>query len=89
MNMQSRINKKTQIKYPCIWLYKVIGTNRNDIEKSIKNVIGDTKIKICFSNISNKGKYISFNLQVTVNNQKQRDDIYEKLKAESGIKIVF
>lgn len=81
-------NKKPVINYPCDWTYKVIGEDEIKIRDAIQNLLGNTG-KIAKVSASSKGKYTSISLVVPLQNEAQRNTIYQKLSADSSVKMVF
>ena len=87
--MNGFCQKKPKIDYPCPWLFKVIGFDRQDIEQAIFEVIGDIPSTVTASKVSSSGKYHSVNLEIEVSSEKYRDHIYKSLSAHSSIKVVL
>ncbi len=88
--MKNRLDDKGKIAYPCVWLYKVIGIDREKVEKALRDVFdAEDGMEIKFSNISKKGNYLAFNAEIKVENEQQRDLIYTKLKKHHDIKAVL
>ena len=82
-------NKKPEINYPCLWQYKVIGTDIDELISSIKSIIGDIDHTLNESKKSSKGKYLSVNLELEVDSEKMRNSIFGKLQRHSSIKMVI
>jgi putative lipoic acid-binding regulatory protein len=80
---------KPVIDYPCQWLYKVIGSDQEQLYQAIKKIITDTPGEISFSNSSSSGKYICLNLEITVQSEEERNSIYLELKSHPSVKIVL
>ena len=80
---------KAIIDYPCQWLYKVIGSDHEQLQQAIKKIIADTPCEITLSNSSSSGKYLCLNLEITVQSEEERNSIYLNLKAHPHIKIVL
>lgn len=89
--MKNRLDDKGKIEYPCMWLYKVIGADRESVEKALANIFVDENkgVKVNFSNISKKGNYLAFNVELKVKDEQQRDLIYNRLKKHPDIKAVL
>ena len=81
-------NEKAQIEYPTIWRYKVIGENAQKTRAAIESVT-DRPTTITFSKQSNRGKYQSFNADIMVHSEEERQKIYEELKKHKDIKMVL
>ena len=47
---------RAHIKYPCQWLYKVIGMDRNKLHQALKDIASEDSCKISFSNSSSLDK---------------------------------
>ncbi len=75
--------------YPCTWLYKVIGRDGESVRDAVSAVLSGYEYTIKFSNISSRGNYNAFNVEVRVESQEQRDTIYQNLKTHPGIKVVM
>lgn len=81
-------DQKPEINYPCDWTYKVIGEDEIKIREAIDNLLGAAgKIKKASS--SSKGKYTSLSLVITLQDEAQRNRIYQDLAADPAVKMVF
>lgn len=81
--------EKPSIKYPCSWVYKVIGTDEDALRRAITTVIENKDRLITKSNISSGGKYTSLNLEVVVNDDETRLKYYQLLKNHAAVKVVM
>ena len=81
--------KKLALEYPCSWSYKLIGHEKEAIQKAIHDVILQREHSLDHSNKSKTGKYVSMNLDLVIQNEDERNFIYEALKAHQHIKIVL
>ena len=75
--------------YPCQWLYKVIGADQEQLQQAIMQVVQDTSCSITPSNSSKTGKYHCLNLEITVQNEEERNRIYADLKEHPDVKVVL
>lgn len=80
---------KAELKYPCQWLYKVIGIDRKKLHRALLEIIGEDSCEISFSSSSSKGKYHCLNLELTVKSEEERNSIYLSLKNHPQVKIVL
>ncbi|MBU1990089.1 DUF493 domain-containing protein [bacterium] len=80
---------KLELDYPCSWSYKLIGYEKEAIQKAIHDVIIERAHTLRHSNSSKTGKYISMNLDLVIQNEDERNFIYEALKAHQNIKMVL
>ncbi len=78
-----------KIEYPCRWKYKIIGSDQGRMESAIAETVRGREYTINLSRSSKGGNYHSFNLQVTVENDKSRVEIYETLRKHPAIKFVL
>jgi len=81
--------EKLELEYPCNWTYKVIGREREVLEKAVRDVVCERTHSLVHSNQSCSGKYLSMNLDLLVHNEEDRNFIYEALKAHQNIKMVL
>ena len=80
---------KLQISYPCLWLYKVIGFDREKLHRALLEIVNEESCDISFSNSSRTGKYICLNLEVNVKSEEERNSIYMAIKGHPQVKIVL
>ncbi len=81
--------QRPEIKYPCKWGYKVIGTDVDKILKAIEKASMGLTYDVTPSNISKNGKYFSINITLEVPNEAVRNLIYEKLSENPDVKMVI
>ena len=81
--------QKLELDYPCSWSYKLIGYEKKAIQKAIHDVIIEREHNLTHSNSSKAGKYVSMNLDLVIQNEDERNFIYEALKAHQNIKMVM
>jgi putative lipoic acid-binding regulatory protein len=88
--MEIKLKDSTyKLVYPCEWLYKVIGSDKEQLHQAITHVIKDSSCSITPSNSSKTGKYHCLNLEITVQNEEERNLIYEALKEHPQVKLVL
>ena len=80
---------RAKIDYPCRWLYKVIGNDREQLYRAISEIIDTDACHISPSNSSRTGKYICLDVEVIVASEKQRNSIFMDLKAHPKITRVL
>jgi len=81
-------NHKLELDYPCEWEYKVVIRTEQNINPIIKEVLKEQKHTITKSKSSSKGKFESFTLKLTVDDENHRKDIYKILGEHQHIKMV-
>lgn len=89
MKTLSALGCKAQIDYPCVWQYKLIGMDRQAMQAAVSNQLGDAPYSLSDSHQSGGGKYLSMNLEVTVENNEQRIELYQTLAGHPAIKVVL
>ena len=81
--------KKLELEYPCKWCYKIV-INKNDNAKKIsKEVLADKNHNISESKTSKKGKFKSYNIDLTVKDEKERLNLYNKFKNHKDVIMVI
>ncbi|HOO91090.1 MAG TPA: DUF493 domain-containing protein [Syntrophales bacterium] len=80
---------KPIIEYPCRWTYTVIGSDSNELERVIEEIVGGRDYTVAPSHTSKKGTYCSLNLEVLVDDEGCRTGIYETLRKHPAVKIVL
>ncbi|RLA70746.1 MAG: DUF493 domain-containing protein [Epsilonproteobacteria bacterium] len=83
------VNQKLELTYPTNWRYKIVGAEREKLEQAIYDVILKRENTLSHANTSRTGKYVSLNLDLLVQNEDERQFIYEALKAHQHIKMVL
>jgi putative lipoic acid-binding regulatory protein len=81
--------QRPQIDYPCVWQYKLIGMNRQAVLAAVAVHIGDAPYSLSDSRRSGAGKYISMNLEVSVDSEEQRLRWHQMLAADPAVKVVL
>lgn len=80
---------KLQLEYPCMWIYKIIGVNQDEMKSAVGEIIQDRACSITFSRSSVNAKYHCLNVEVTVESESHRQIIYDSFKTHRAIKIVL
>ena len=79
---------KLELDYPCNWTYKLVIRHEQNIKKIIKEVLEDRKHGVKASKTSSKGKFKSYTLDLIVENEDDRKDLYKILGDHEHIKMV-
>jgi putative lipoic acid-binding regulatory protein len=83
------IEGKPDISYPTKWGYKVIGTDEEVLRKAVDSVLTNFEYSLKFSNKSSKGKFISLTISIIVQDENERNSIFNNLKNHTTIKMVI
>lgn len=81
--------EKLELEYPCMWTYKVIGTDQESLKKAIAEVVQERECLITFSNSSSNGKYLCLNLEMNVHSDEDRTANHLALKNHPAITMVL
>jgi putative lipoic acid-binding regulatory protein len=87
--MTENKEKKLQLTYPCVWIYKIIGIDPKAMKSAVNEIIQDRSYAITLSRKSETGKYSCLNVEVTVESESHRQTIYESLQSHRAIKIIL
>ena len=88
---------KPVVEYPCLWGYKVIGPDEEAMRSAVKLCLeqclhdnsGDREFELGQSRTSKNGKYVSLSLNLTVQDESERNAIYEALTKRPEIVMVI
>lgn len=81
--------RKPDISYPCIWEYKVIGTDKGRLEAVLYAACAPAVPKVSLANVSSKGTYFSLNATIEVQDEQMRLAIFRYLQNSSAVKVVI
>jgi putative lipoic acid-binding regulatory protein len=87
--MTDKKKQKLQLEYPCPWVYKIIGPDKDEMQNAVAEVIRDCKYKISHSRSSETAKYHCLNVELTIESESQRTALYEALKDHRAVKMVL
>jgi len=80
---------KAKIEYPCSWQYKVIGHERAAVLAAIDKCVAGQAYTVSDSKVSSSGRYLSFNLEITVMDEAHRLALYSELHGQAAVKVVL
>ncbi len=81
--------QKPEITYPCQWAYRVIGMSEEPLRNTIESILVGKKYSLKASNSSSGGKYLALALELVVDSEAERLDIFDSLKASDEVKMVL
>lgn len=79
---------KEKIQYPCQWHYRIIGNDKKELNEAALEIL-DKEFITAPCKESKSGKYHSINIEVLINNQQERDEIFTKLRKDPRIYYVL
>jgi uncharacterized protein len=82
-------NKEIELKYPCEWVYKIIGCDADRMRATVGSIIRSENLTIGESRESKGGKYVSLNVKMIVQSETERKEIFSLLGQQSDIKMVL
>lgn len=80
---------KPKIDYPCSWQYKIIGEGREEIRRVVAKSLQGKPFTLTDSHVSSRGRYVSMNLELIVEDEEQRLKLYRVLSASPAVKVVL
>ncbi|MBN1971607.1 MAG: DUF493 domain-containing protein [Candidatus Delongbacteria bacterium] len=80
---------KPKIDYPCEWSYKVIGTDPDTIQSFITDHFKGVHYSLEESKKSSKGKYTSLQFSLIVENEQERNQIFQFINNIPTVKFVL
>ena len=80
---------KPQIDYPCEWQYKIIGESATVITELVADKVHEQDYVLKRSNVSSGGRYVSMSLELTVNSEERRLELYRVLAEDPTVKVVL
>lgn len=87
--MSASDRQKLDLDYPCLWIYKIIGPNQDELQNAVHNILQKRQYRITLSRISPTARYISMNVELTVENDADRVAVYEALKTHRAVTMVL
>lgn len=81
--------EKPEIEYPCKWACTVIGADEIQLQEAAKFAVGEKEYSFTASNRSSGSKYLSFKLELIVDDEAECLAIFEILKHDAAIKMVI
>jgi putative lipoic acid-binding regulatory protein len=87
--MAGNKENKLHLRYPCAWIYKIIGADQNEMRAAVLEIIQDRACSITLSRNSENAKYHCLNVELTVESESHRKITYKALKAHRAIKIIL
>lgn len=78
---------KPRIDYPCVWEYRVIGTDTEALQLAIREVIGAAEHSLKPGN--RNGKFLSLSLEIEVRDEAERNRIHREIGAQAVVRMVL
>lgn len=81
--------KKGGIVYPCQWSYRVIGRDREGVREAVEVVLGDREFLLYYARSSSGGKYHSWQIDLVVRDEGERNDLFARIKGHPAVTLVI
>jgi len=86
------MNERTcgaHIDYPCPWVYKVIGRDVEGLRTAVAEILAERVHTVSLSRSSRGGTYHCLNVEITVESEAVRLDLYQRLCSHRGVMMVM
>lgn len=80
---------KLELDYPCSWKYKIVILESVNIKYISEDIFGEREHKVKESNVSKKGKFKSYSIELIVHNEDDRKELYKILGEHKEVKMVL
>lgn len=80
---------EARVEYPCWWTYAIIGPDEETLRLAVGTITRGTQHRVAFSKQSEHKKYVSLHVEVWVNNEPERNDLFEAFKTHDAVKMVL
>jgi uncharacterized protein len=82
-------SRTPRIEYPCRWGYRIIGESKVAIQQVVEKFAAGRPFHLTLANVSSGGRYVSMNLEITVDGEEQRRALYHLLAGDDAVRIVL
>jgi len=89
MIFDNNTKEKPEINYPTDWGFKLIGRDKIELERCIKEIMGDKEHKCRIGNVSKNGKFHSYNASCIVDSEDERNKIFQEFEKHTAVKMVI
>lgn len=90
--LNNETQEKPEINYPTNWGFKIIGKDKDSLEKCIKEIMkieGDKKHLCSIGNQSKTGKFTTYNASCTVDSEEERNRIFKYFETHDDVDMVI
>lgn len=85
----NQCNAKLVLEYPCAWVYKLIGPDREQLEAAIAAITTPRACTVTPSRTSRTGKYLCLDVELTVQSEAERESLHAAFKSHPAVTIVL
>jgi len=90
--LDEHMPERPEINYPTRWGFKIIGKDKNALEKCIRDIMkieGDKKHLCSIGNQSKTGKFTTYNASCTVSTEEERNRIFKYFEDHDDVAMVI
>ncbi|AWK62356.1 hypothetical protein HCN_1750 [Helicobacter cinaedi PAGU611] len=80
--------QKPNITYPCKWEYRIIGKDEKKLRELIFEIM-PREYEIKFGKNSAQGHYVSLYVELVVQSENERNEIFSALQKSQEVKMVL
>lgn len=77
------------IVYPCPWTYRVIGREREVVREAVERLLAGREFLLTAARASSGGKYQSWNIEVVVRDEEERNALFCRFKEHPAVVLVL
>jgi len=77
------------IVYPCQWSYRVIGQDRDGVREAVEAILSGREFLLFYSKGSTGGKYHSWNIDLVVRDEVERNELFALFKSHPAVVMVI
>lgn len=81
--------ENTVVVYPCQWSYRVIGPDREGVREAVESILCDREFLLYYSKASTGGKYHSWNIDLVVSDEVERNELFALFKGHPAVIMVI
>ncbi len=80
-------NERPDIKYPCMWGFRIIGEDKEKMRNAVKECIDNQNVNVEDNN--QKGKYYTQKFEAYCTSEEERNEFFKRLNKHKDIKFVL
>lgn len=89
MKYLNPLERKIELDYPCLWLYKVIGREKQALFSAVSEIFGEADYTMQPSKQSRTGKFVCYDVEIKVFSEESRNYFFHTLREHPAIVMVL
>ncbi len=77
--------ERLELTFPTPWTYTIFGTAEEAVRDAVRSIVTSLEHELTFSNASKTGRFLSFQLVVTVPSDEERLRIFRELREHDAV----